>query len=121
MGELKNLSTEETSLVARVRDWAQQVYLAHLGLVARVEEESRKQYDKALAAGKEAHGEGSDIVLAVRGLVDTLVQEAAQLKLEDVRAQALQLRDKLAADDLRQQAQKLFSDLVIAGEKRKAA
>ncbi len=121
MGELKNLSTEETTLVARARAWAQQVYLAHLGLVARVEEESRKQYDKALAAGKEAHGEGSDIVLAVRGLVDTLVQEASQLKLEELRAQAVQMREKLNAEELRQQAQKLFSDLVLAGEKRKAA
>ncbi len=121
MGELKNLSVEESTLVARARSLAQQVYLAHVGLLARVEEESRKQYDKALAAGKEAHGEGPELVLAVRGLVDTLVNEATQLKLDDVRAQVQQLRDKISAEELRQQAQKLFTDLVQAGEKRKAA
>ncbi|NNM52538.1 MAG: hypothetical protein HKM02_09990 [Pseudomonadales bacterium] len=121
MGELKALSEESKGLVDRVKDLGRQVYLANVGLLALVEEESRKQYEKALEAGKQSHGEGSEWILAARGLVDQLVSEASQIKVETLRTQAQQAREKLLAADLVEQAQKVFQDLVQAGEKRNAA
>ncbi len=54
MGELKNVAENqaEVKLVDRVKDLGNQVYLAGLGLVAKVEEEGQKQLDKLQAAGQ---------------------------------------------------------------------
>jgi len=113
MGELKDVaeSQVEVKLVDRVKDLGNQVSLASLGVVskveevvAKVEEEGQKQLDKLVAAGQAARGEQAandkKVVLVAVGLVVTLKVEADKLKVE---------------------AEKLFNDLVAAGEKRKAA
>jgi hypothetical protein len=105
MGELKNVAENqaEVKLVDRVKDLGNQVYLAGLGLVAKVEEEGQKQLDKLQAAGQAARGEKAaadkKAVLVAFGLVETLKTEVESLKAE---------------------GQKLFGDLVASGEKRKA-
>jgi hypothetical protein len=113
MGELKDVaeSQVEIKLVDRVKDLGNQVSLASLGVVskveevvAKVEEEGQKQLDKLVAAGQAARGEQAandkKVVLVAFGVVETLKVEADKLKVE---------------------AEKLFNDLVAAGEKRKAA
>ena len=106
MGELKAVAETqaEVKLVDRVKDLGNQVYLAGLGLVAKVEEEGQKQLDKLQAAGQTARGEKAaadkKVVLVAFGLVETLKTEVESLKAE---------------------GQKLFDDLVASGEKRKAA
>lgn len=114
MGELKDVAVEaqaELKLVDRVKELGNQVSLAGLGVVskveevvAKVEEESQKQLDKLVAAGQAARGEQAandkKVVLVAVGLVETVKVEAEKLKVE---------------------AEKLFGDLVAAGEKRKAA
>lgn len=113
MGELKDIAVAETQvkLVDRVKELGNQVTLASLGVVskveavvAKVEEESQKQLDKLVAAGQVARGEQAandkKVVLVAVGLVETLKVEADKLKVD---------------------AEKLFGDLVAAGEKRKAA
>lgn len=131
MGELKQVAETqaEVSLVDRAKELGNQVALAGFGVVAKVEEviakvevEGQKQFDKLLAAGQAARGEQAatdkKVVLVAVGLVETLKVEADKLKVE-VKGEA----DKLKADaeKLKADAQKLFDDLVAAGEKRKAA
>jgi hypothetical protein len=105
MGELKDVAENQTQvgLVDRVKDLGNQVYLAGLGLVTKVEEEGQKQLDKLQAAGQAARGEKAaadkKAVLVAFGLVETLKTEVESLKAE---------------------GQKLFDDLVASGEKRKA-
>ncbi|MDO8331569.1 MAG: phasin family protein [Fluviicoccus sp.] len=105
MGELKDVAENQTQvgLVDRVKDLGNQVYLAGLGLVTKVEEEGQKQLDKLQAAGQAARGEKAaadkKAVLVAFGLVETLKTEVESLKAE---------------------SQKLFGDLVASGEKRKA-
>jgi hypothetical protein len=103
MGELKNVAETQVGLVERVKGLSNQVYLAGLGLVTKVEEEGQKQLDKLQAAGQAARGEKAaadkKVVLVAFGLVETLKTEVESLKTE---------------------GQKLFGDLVASGEKRKA-
>lgn len=136
MGELKQLSEEQTKLVERVKSFANQLYLANLGLVAKAEEEGQKQLDKLLSAGEKARGEQaadtSKPLLAAYGLVDVLKEEGQKLKEEGVNTEALkaqfeELKQKLSALNvkeeglkLKEESQKLFDELVAAGEKRKA-
>ena len=115
MGELKDVAVAETqveaTLAERVKELGNQVTLASLGVVskveavvAKVEQESQKQLDKLVAAGQAARGEQAandkKVVLVAVGLVETF---------------------KVEADKLKTEAEKLFDDLVAAGEKRKAA
>ena len=115
MGELKDVAVAETqveaTLAERVKELGNQVTLAGLGVVskveavvAKVEQESQKQLDKLVAAGQAARGEQAandkKVVLVAVGLVETFKVEADKLKVD---------------------AEKLFGDLVAAGEKRKAA
>ena len=142
MGELKAVaeSQVELKLVERVKEIGSQVYLAGLGLVTLVQEESQKQYDKFLAAGQAARGEKASadkkVVLVVVGVVETVKVETGKLKSESeklseklkteseklsgkVKAESEKLKvegEKLKADGL-----KLIDDLIAAGEKRKAA
>lgn len=131
MGELKQVAETQADvgLVDRVKEIGGQVTLAGLGVVAKVEEviakvevEGQKQFDKLLAAGQAARGEQAatdkKVVLVAVGLVETLKVEADKLKVE-VKGEAEKL--KADAEKLKADAQKLFDDLVAAGEKRKAA
>lgn len=134
MGELKQLSEEQKGLVERVKDAGRKVYLANLGLVSKVEEEGKKQFDKVLAAGEQARGEeaaqSNKAVLVAFGVVETLKTEADKLildadtlraKFETTRAKLQGLNLKEEALSLKGEAQKLFDELVAAGEKRTAA
>ena len=123
MGELKQVAETqaEISLVDRVKDLSNQVTLAGFGVVAKVEEviakveeEGQKQYDKFLAAA----ATDKKVVLVAVGVVETLKVEAEKLK-GDVKSETEKL--KADAEKLKADAQKMFDDLVVAGEKRKAA
>ena len=125
MGELKQLSESQQNLVERVKSLGQQIYLANLGLATKVEEEGRKQYDKIVAAGTETRGEQAaatnKAVLVAVGLVEVLKGEAEKLKTEGLKPQVDAIRQRLAGLKLKEETQKLFDELVAAGEKRKAA
>lgn len=125
MGELKQLSESQQSLVERVKSLGQQIYLANLGLASKVEEETKKQFEKLVAAGAESRGnqaaEAKKPVLAAVGLVEVLKQEASKLKGEGLKQQVESLKQRLAGLNLKQETQRLFEELVAAGEKRKAA
>lgn len=127
MGELKQLSEEQKGLVERVKDAGRKVYLANLGLVSKVEEEGKKQYDKVLAAGEQARGaeaaQSNKAVLVAFGVVETLKTEADKLILDadSLRAKFEEAKQKLQELNLKDEAQKLFDELVAAGEKRSAA
>ena len=83
MGELKNVAETQVGLVERVKGLSNQVYLAGLGLVTKVEEEGQKQLDKLQAAGQAARGEKAaadkKAVLVAFGLVETLKTEVESL------------------------------------------
>ena len=126
MGELKQLSETQQSLVERVKSIGQQIYLANLGLATKVEEEGKKQYDKLIAVGTETCGEQatttSKAVLVVVGLVEVLKTEAEKLKGDGLKAQADAIKKVRFTDlKLKEEGQKLFDELVAVGEKRKAA
>lgn len=137
MGELKTLSEEQAKLIERVKSVGQQVYLANLGLVSKVEEEGKKQIDKLLAAGGKVRGEvaTSKPLLAAYGLVEVLKEEGLKLKeeaqklntealkaqFEELKTQITSLKLKEEGLKLKDEGIKLFDDLVAAGEKRKAA
>lgn len=125
MGELKQLSEQQQGLVERVKELGQQVYLANLGLVARAEEEGRKQYDRLVAVGTEVRAEKAaetpKALLVAAGLVQVLKSEAEKLSVDSLKAQFDSAKQKLAALNLKVEGQKLFDELVAAGEKRKTA
>lgn len=122
MGELKQLSEQQQSLVERVKSLGQQIYLANLGLATKVEAEGKKQYDKVIAKGTEVRGaEAGKAVVAAVGLVEVLKAEAEKLKTTDLKAQVESLKQRLAALSLKEESQRLFDELVATGEKRKAA
>lgn len=150
MGELKEVAATEAEvkLVDRVKEIGNQVYLASLGVVAKVEEEGHKQYDKLLAVGQAARGEQAandkTVVLVAFGVVETIKTESEKLvelvktegdklaelvktesdKLaEKVKAEKDKLTEKVKVEGekLKADGQKLIDDLIAAGEKRKAA
>lgn len=122
MGELKQLSESQQSLVERVKSLSQQIYFANLGLASKVEEEGKKQYDKIVAAGAESRGEqSSKVVLVAVGLVEVLKSEAEKLLAEGLKPQVEAIKQRLTGIKLKEETQKLFDELVAAGEKRKAA
>lgn len=129
MGELKQISEQQQSLVERVKSLGQQIYLANLGLATKVEEEARKQYDQVIAKGTEVRGaEAGKAVVAAAGVLELLKAEAEKLKAEaeKVKAEGLKpqvesIKQRLTALNLKEESQRLFDELVAAGEKRKAA
>lgn len=118
MGELKQLSESQQNLIERVKSLGQQIYLANLGLVSKVEEEGKKQYDRIVAAGGE---QNSKVAVVANGLVEVLKAETEKLRAADLKAQADALVERFNALNLKEEGQKLFDELVAAGEKRKAA
>ena len=125
MGELKQVSEQQQGLVERVKGLGEQVYLANLGLVAKAEEEGKKQYERLLAVGAESRAdkaaETPKPMLLVAGLVQVLLTEVDKLTADNLKQQAEALKQKLAGLKVVEEGQKLFDDLVAAGEKRKAA
>lgn len=128
MGELKQLNEAQQTLIERVKSLGEQVYLANLGLASKVEEEGKKQYDKVIAAGTTARAEANKATQVAFGLLEVLKAEGEKLKAEaeKLRAEGFKpqvdaLKARFDALNLKEEAQKLFGDLVAAGEKRKAA
>ncbi|MDO8268206.1 MAG: phasin family protein [Moraxellaceae bacterium] len=125
MGELKQVSEQQQGLVERVKSLGEQVYLANLGLVAKAEEEGKKQYERLIAVGTEARAEKAaetpKPLLVVAGLVQVLIDEADKLTAEHIKQQVESVKLKLTGLKVVEESQKLFGELVAAGEKRKAA
>jgi hypothetical protein len=125
MGELKQLSESQQNLVERVKSLGQQVYLANLGLATKVEENSKKQYDRLVTAGTESRGqqaaETNKAVLAAVGLVEVLKTEAEKLKGDGFKQQVETLKQRFSGFDLKAESQRLFDELVATGEKRNLA
>lgn len=125
MGELKQVSEQQQGLVERVKSLGEQVYLANLGLVAKAEEEGKKQYERLIAVGTEARAEKAaetpKPLLVVAGLVQVLIDEADKLTAEHIKQQVESVKLKLTGLKVVEEGQKLFGELVAAGEKRKAA
>lgn len=122
MGELKQISEQQQSLVERVKSLGQQIYLANLGLATKVEEEGKKQYDKVIAKGTEVRGaEAGKAAVAAAGLVEILKVEAEKLNVDTLKQQVESLKQRLTGLNLKEESQRLFDELVAAGEKRKAA
>lgn len=125
MGELKQVSEQQQGLVERVKGLGEQVYLANLGLVAKAEEEGKKQYERLLAVGAEARaGKAAETpkpMLLVAGLVQVLITEVDKLTADNLKQQAEAVKQKLVGLKVVEEGQKLFGELVAAGEKRKAA
>ncbi len=125
MGELKQVSEQQQGLVERVKSLGEQVYLANLGLVAKAEEEGKKQYERLIAVGTEARAEKAaetpKPLLVVAGLVQVLIDEADKLTAEHIKQQVESVKLKLTGLKVVEEGQKLFDELGAAGEKRKAA
>lgn len=125
MGELKQVSEREQGLVERVKSLGEQVYLANLGLVAKAEEEGKKHYERLIAVGTEARAEKAaetpKPLLVVAGLVQVFIDEADKLTAEHIKQQVESVKLKLTGLKVVEEGQKLFDELVAAGEKRKAA
>lgn len=133
MGELKELRSQQESLVERAKEINRKLWLAGLGAVSKAEEEGRKQLDKYRYAGELAIGsEAADqnrYLVAARGLIATLRAESDELvtKLVDAgkKKQGPEGEDSEyvlavigAVSTLRDQSQRIFDDLVATGEKR---
>ncbi len=131
MGELKDIRSQQESLVERAKEANRKLWLAGLGAVSKVETQGRKQLDKyryagELAIGAEAASQNRYLV-AARGLVATVRAEGDELVNKWVDSGKQQNSDTenpyvLAAigafATLRDESQRVFNDLVATGEKR---
>lgn len=133
MGELKDLRTQQESLVNRAKEINRKVWLAGLGAVSKAEEQGRKQLDKYVSAGERAIGSEAALksryVVAARGLVATIREEGDTLVNKLVEAGKKQQGETEEANEyvlavigavatLRDESQRIFDDLVATGEKR---
>ncbi|MFZ5757662.1 MAG: phasin family protein [Pseudomonadota bacterium] len=133
MGELKELRSQQESLVERAKEINRKLWLAGLGAVSKAEEEGRKQLDKYRYAGELAIGseaaEQNRYLVAARGLVATLRSEGDELVNKLVEAGKKQKGPEAGDSEyvlavigafatLRDESQRIFDDLVATGEKR---
>ena len=141
MGELKNLREQQESLVARAKEVNRKLYLAGLGAFSKAESTSEELYEKYVAAGSEAFGEQAEgkprLVLAGRGLLNVaresletapekrkeLYERFVQAGRDERGEQASETNEFLlagigAVKTAREESQKLFDELVQAGEQR---
>lgn len=143
MGELKDLREQQRHLVNRVTALGNTLYLAGLGTCSKLGNGSEALYERCLQAGSAACGDDAEskpkLVIAGHGLI------ASTRKLaDDVPARRQQAYERFVAAGkeergakadgtnefvlaglgavatLRQEGQKLFDDLVAAGEKQQA-
>lgn len=137
MGELKELRSQQETLVHRARDINHKVWLAGLGAVSKVEDQGRKSIDRYVSAGERAIGSEAALknryVVAARGLVATLREEGDGMLNKLVDAGRKQ-QDVATAEEgnvyllalvgalttLRDESRKIFDDLVASGEKRQS-
>lgn len=141
MGELKNLREQQESLLARAKEVNRKVYLAGLGAFSKAESTSEELFDKYVASGSEAFGESAEgkprALLAGRGLLSAVREslETAPEKRKELYERFVQtgrqergeqaggtneflLAGIGAVKTAREESQKLFDELVEAGEQR---
>lgn len=141
MGELKNLREQQDNILARAKEVNRKIYLAGLGAYSKVEGTSGELFDKYADAGATELGEAAEgkpkALLAGRGLLKAageLVESAPEKRKElyqrfldagrkerGEKAEATSeylLAGIGAVLTAREESQKLFNDLVSAGEQR---
>lgn len=141
MGELKELREQQESLVARAKDLNRKIYLAGLGAYTKAESTSGELYEKYAATGADALGEsaegkpkallaGRGLLQAARELVDTAPEKRKALYERFVDAGKKERGEKADSTNefvlaglgavltAREESEKLFNELVAAGEER---
>ena len=141
MGELKDLREQSESLVNRAKDLGNKLYLAGLGAYDKAEENSEELLNKYVAAGTEAFGEdaeskpkallaGRGALQAARELLDSAPEKRQEIYEKLVEAGKKERGEKADATNefvlaglgavatAREEGEKLFNDLVSAGQKR---
>jgi len=133
MGELKELRSQQESLVNRAKEVNRKIWLAGIGAVSKAEEQGRKQLDKYVSAGERVvgseAGEQNRLLVAARGVVVTLREESDSLINKLVDAGKKQQPESENGNEyvlalvgafatLRDESQRVFDDLVATGEKR---
>lgn len=143
MGELKDIREQQDKLIDRAKTLGNKLYLAGLGAYSKVTDGSEALYDQYLEAGSEVYGDNADgkpkLVLAGRGfvvstrkLIDEVPAKRRELYEQFIQTGKQERGEKAddtnefvlaglgAASTLRQESEKLFNDLVSAGEKQQA-
>ncbi|KGD60012.1 hypothetical protein T9A_02968 [Alcanivorax jadensis T9] len=141
MGELKDLREQSETLVNRAKELGNKLYLAGLGAYEKAEEGSEELLNKYVEAGTEAFGEDAEdkpkallasrgALLAARQLLDTAPEKRQALYEKLVEAGKKERGEKAeetnefvlaglgAVASAREEGEKLFNELVSAGEKR---
>lgn len=141
MGELKNLREEQESILARAREVNRKIYLAGLGAVSKAEGTSTELYEKYAETGAAELGEaasgkpkallaGRGLLKAARELVENapekrkaLYQRFIEAGREERGEQADTTNQYLLAGlgavlTAREESEKLFNELIAAGEQR---
>ena len=143
MGELKEIRDQQETLLHRAKTLSNKLYLAGLGAYSKVSDGSEALYNEYLEAGSEAYGEdaegkskvtlaGRGFVVSTRKLIDEVPAKRREIYEQFINTGKEERGEK--ADDtnefvlaglgdvttLRQESQKLFDDLVSAGEKQQA-
>ena len=141
MGELKDLREQSESLVNRAKDLGNKLYLAGLGAYDKAEENSEDLLNKYVEAGSAAYGEdaegkpkallaGRGALQAARELLDSAPEKRQALYEKLIEAGKKERGEKADATNefglaglgavatAREEGEKLFNDLVSAGQKR---
>ncbi|EKF74466.1 hypothetical protein A11A3_08595 [Alcanivorax hongdengensis A-11-3] len=141
MGELKDLREQSETLVNRAKDLGNKLYLAGLGAYDKAEESSEELYSKYVEAGTEAYGDsaegkskallaGRGLLESARSLLETAPEKRQELYEKFVAAGKKERGEKAdetnefvlaglgAVATAREESEKLFNELVAAGEKR---
>ena len=141
MGELKDLRAQQENLVNRARELSNKLYLAGLGAVTKAEATSSELLDQYVARGTTELGEAAEgkpkALLASRGalaaareLLEAAPEKRKALYERFVDAGRAQRGEKAAETNefllaglgavktAREESEKLFNELVAAGEQR---
>ena len=141
MGELKDLREQSESLVNRAKDLGNKLYLAGLGAYDKAEENSEDLLNKYVEAGSAAYGEdaegkpkallaGRGALQAARELLDSAPEKRQALYEKLIEAGKKERGEKADATNefvlaglgavatAREEGEKLFNELVSAGENR---
>lgn len=141
MGELKELNEQSTKLVNRAKDLGSKLYLAGLGAYDKAESNSEELLEKYVDAGSKAYGDEAEskpkALLAGRGalnsareLLDSAPEKRQELYEKFIAAGKNERGEKAeetnefflaglgAVATVREESEKLFNELVEAGENR---
>ena len=141
MGELKDLREQQESLLARAREANRKIYLAGLGAYSKAENQSSELFDKYVKSGTEKLGEKAEgkpkALLAGRGLLEAAREavDQAPTKREEMYNQFVKAGSEKRGEQAestpeyllaglgavvsaREEGEKLFNELVSAGEQR---